>query len=125
MNELVELKTFITKSGNRYNFVCSCNTNRSGFVHKCWMFVNDRFKSDCKCQYYNRTWEPYCYYTVMLGAIQKVKEREYDKLKNEFKTINNYKVITKKRREELKKYISEHGEKLDELYEIYGLVERR
>ena len=90
---------------NVWEFVCESKGNRSGFKHECNLFLNGRFKTSAKCQYYNRTWECYTYQSVMYRAVGMLIEEHEDFLKEVFKNEHGYKQMTAKRKEEFAKML--------------------
>lgn len=47
--------------------------NQKGFKHNCVLEVDGEKKPKVSIQYYNRTWEPYPYKTVVSKALEKYK----------------------------------------------------
>lgn len=66
-----------------YVFICRSARNRSGFTHDCEMKVGGRTFT-CHAQYYNRTWEPYTYHSVMCGALYDLRSSVERQVKEEF-----------------------------------------
>lgn len=94
-----------THNGNEYEFVCKWGNTRSGFKHECRLFINNQFKTDATCYYYNRTWESYNYQSVMLRAVGTLMEGREEFLKDAFKDERGYKQMTAKRKEEFEKVL--------------------
>lgn len=67
--------SFLTEVYNNYykawkfEFSCSSRDSRSWFIHECTMYFWDvwewTYKRYAKRQYYNRTWERFCFESVM------------------------------------------------------------
>ena len=62
----------ITYEENDYVFVLDFKSTRNGFAHLCTITRNGSELAKAKCNYINRTWEPYPYYSVMCKAIDKI-----------------------------------------------------
>lgn len=106
---------------NEYEFVCEFKNTRNGFKHICNLFVNNRHVETAECIYYNRTWESYTYQTVMYRAIEKLILDRTNELENEFKMVNGYARMTKKRREEFNSVLNA-DEKIIELQRVKGQI---
>ena len=64
-------------SGQVFKLTCYYQSTRTGFRHLCFytsMCKNEPSTKNCiaKCVYYNRTWEKYCYQSVLREAITKI-----------------------------------------------------
>ena len=66
-----------------FQFINAYRKNRSGFVHECELHIGGRV-FDAKCQYYNRTWEPYTFQTVMVNALYNYSDYVKSYLKERF-----------------------------------------
>ena len=55
----------------KFDFECSYRNNRSWFVHECNLYFDGSYYSNwfSKAQYYNRTWERWCYESVIKDAF--------------------------------------------------------
>lgn len=62
----------ITYDGIDYVFVLDFKNTRTGFAHLCTITRNGSELAKAKCNYINRTWEPYPYYSAMCKAIAKI-----------------------------------------------------
>ena len=66
----------IKKIGNaEFDFHVNSRSNREGFVHTCYLYLNGLKIGQDRAQYYNRTWEAYRFQTVMQGAVQSAMNR--------------------------------------------------
>lgn len=94
-----------------YEFVCSSVGNRSGFKHKCDLYVGKYPYIMCSSsvQYYNRTWECWQYQTVCRNTVDKLISERIDKLTCEYKDSNKISRITKKHRVLLDDIIDKDG----------------
>jgi len=111
---------------HEFEFMCSSRNTRNGFAHDARVFIDGRsYPSDqATCNYINRTWESYCYQTVMqrLANAQATKyaARELDDYMKE----RGYKRMTAKRKNEFAQYLDENaGDLLRTWAELYGLIE--
>ena len=104
--------------GQKFCFVCSCRSNRSGFVHETDLYRNGINVKHSKAQYYNRTWEAYTYQTVCRGAVYDMLAQRTDSLKDVFKASKGYKVLSGARKDEFKEYLNNDKEMavLNKLY---------
>ena len=90
-----------------YTFICAYRSNRSGFVHECELHIGAQvFES--KCQYYNRTWEPYTYHSVMCSALYEYRQHVESCLKEKFLAERGYKKMTAKLKAEFETLCSEN-----------------
>lgn len=60
-------------NGNEITFENRSSSNKYGFKHITTLTVNG-VKYRATAQYYNRTWEPYPFYTTMRRAASKVDD---------------------------------------------------
>ena len=88
-----------------FTFVVNSRSNRSGFVHECKLFLNDRELSEQKIQYYNRTWERYRFQSVMHSCICDAVEQEKQKIIDREKAARGWQKLTAARKEEIEKII--------------------
>lgn len=68
---------------------CNSRNTRSGFAHDCDMFMNGHQLSSGHCFYLNRTWEKYCYQSVLFNACHNAIESRSEFLKRIYKEQNN------------------------------------
>lgn len=67
--------------GQVFKLTCYYQNTRTGFRHLCFMTHmcedGDPDTKDyiAKCVYYNRTWEPYTYQSVLRLAIEKIYQK--------------------------------------------------
>lgn len=76
--------------GKEYLFVNEYFSNRSGFVHRSVLLVNNCEYSSHKVQYINRTWESYRYQTVMKGLVYNLIDSEREFYLKMIKTRNGW-----------------------------------
>lgn len=97
----------ITVNDKNYTFTCASARNRSGFTHDCEMRVDGKvFK--CHAQYYNRTWEPYTYHSVMSGALYQYRSSVEAGLKKDFMEAHDYKKLVGNRKAEFESFLAEN-----------------
>lgn len=73
----------INVNGKDYTFINAYRKNHGGFVHECELHIGYQV-FDAKIRYYNRTWEPYTYQTVMVEALYKYSDYVKTALKEKF-----------------------------------------
>ena len=105
----MELKK-ININGKDVEFVNTSRGNRSGLVHESVMFVDGCKMSESKCQYYNRTWESYCYQSAMQSAVHKLIKSTESYLKERFMQDHQYKKLTDARKSELEDFYSSNDD---------------
>lgn len=108
-------------NGVRFTLVCESWTDRSGWGHKVTLYRNDTVTvGSYKVRYYNRTWESYLYQSAIKGVIYNVMKALETTIKDTFKKIHGYKVITKKRASEFVMYLNQDKEYM--MYNtLYGM----
>lgn len=106
----------ITVNGKEYQFLCRSARNRSGFTHDCELKVGGRIYT-CHAQYYNRTWEPYTYYSVMNGALYDLRGSVESKAKEKFMSERGYGRLTATRKAEFEQELAKN-EVIKELDEV-------
>lgn len=89
--------------GKEYLFVNEYFRNRSGFVHRSVLLVNNCEYSSHKVQYYNRTWESYRYQTVMKGLVCNLIDNERDCYLRMIKSRNGWTRFPKGKKTEYQK----------------------
>lgn len=103
-------------NGVKFTLVCETWTDRTSWGHKVTLYKNNSLLVESyKVRYYNRTWESYQYQSAIKGVIYKVMQALETAVKQAFKTLHGYKVITKKRAEEFAAYL-----KQDRTYNMYN-----
>lgn len=110
-----------TINGKEYMFINSFRGNRSGFVHETELYCNDFFMGRKKIQYYNRTWECYCYQTVMKSVVCDLLEEIKRKYRIAWKEAHGYAMLTEVRRMQMDKDFEENPPK--DYVEILKLYE--
>lgn len=70
------MEHIIKKIGNTdFDFHVNSRSNREGFVHTCYLYMDGVKIGQDRAQYYNRTWEAYRFQTVMSGAVENAKRK--------------------------------------------------
>ena len=110
----MELKKFKI-NGKAIEFVNAYRNTSSGFAHDSTVFINNCQYGKATCIYYNRTWERYCYQTVMEKLVRQLEDERIERLKNRFKEVHGYTKLTPKRKEEFESEI-----KGDEELKLYS-----
>ena len=96
------IKKYVATSDNgNYEFVCESVGTRSGFAHNVTMFRNGYELLKHRVNYLNRTWECWQFQTAIRGAINTLEEREKERAKAMYKSVNNISRLTAKRKLEL------------------------
>ena len=102
--------------GVKFTLVCETWNTRNSWGHEVILYKGNTFEvGRAKMRYYNRTWESYQYQSVIKSVIFDVIERIKAAAKKAFKTLHNYKVMTKKRTVEFFKYLAKDPE-----YNLYN-----
>ena len=110
-------------NGNEYMFFNDSYGNRSGFVHKTALHLNDRLIGENKIQYYNRTWECYTYQSVMKRVVRALLEEEFNIFKEGWKLSHNVKRLTKAKESEMMQDLAENKPAIyADLQELYMLL---
>ena len=108
-------------NNNEYEFVNSSRSNRSGFVHETKLYKNGNLIGEAKVQYYNRTWETYCYQTVMKRCVYILIDAEFTDFRESYKIKHNIKRMTGAKEAEMMQDFVEYKPTLyadmQELYE--------
>lgn len=107
-----------TINGNEYEFYNEYQNCYDGFNHRTVLFKNGNKLNESKVHYINRTWESYCYQSVMKKSVNIEIEWLTDRIKEKFKTEKGYKKITKNRKEEFDNYLNSYANYI-ELKELY------
>ena len=96
---------YITKKiGNaEFTFLVNSRSNRSGFVHECVLCLNGNEIAREKTQYYNRTWEAYRFQSVMLGAVSNALNEVKQRISDDMKQRNGWKLLSEARKNEVRK----------------------
>ena len=79
---------------------------RSGFAHETELFIDGWRASAARCSYINRTWERYCYQSVMLQAVHMLQEEETAREKAYFLQLNGYKNMMSHRKAAFMEYLA-------------------
>lgn len=109
-------------NGVKFTLVCESWTDRTSWGHKVTLYRNDSVVvGTYKVRYYNRTWETYQYQSAIKGVISNVLDSITQELRNAFKTLHNYKVLTKKRAVEFVGFLNQNKEytTYSELYRMF------
>lgn len=109
-------------NGVKFTLVCESWNNRTSWGHKVTLYRNYAvIVGTYKVRYHNRTWEEYLYQSVIKGVIYNVLEALKATLKNTFKKLHGYKVITQKRALEFVEYLKQDKEysTYSELYRMF------
>ena len=77
----------------------------SGFVHETELFIDGWQASAARCHYINRTWERYCYQSVMLEAVRKLQEEETEREKQAFKRLQGCKNLMERHKQAFTEYL--------------------
>lgn len=112
----------LIKIYKNYTFINYTTYNYYGFKEHSELYYNDYMLKSESIQYYNRSWQVYEYQSTMRKTINLLIESLENDLKNEFKTINNIKRITKNNIKDLNKYYKT-SKTLKEYKKIYKLIE--
>jgi len=67
-NKTYNQKTF--KLSDSVYIDCETYETRYSWGHKAYLYVDDRQEAYKKITYYNRTWESYCYQSIIHGIIE-------------------------------------------------------
>lgn len=85
-------------NGVKFTLVCEMWNDRTSWGHKVTLYKNNTLIiGTVKIRYYNRTWERYQYQTVIKSVIFNTIAKIKAAAKFVFKSLHNYKVMTKKR----------------------------
>ena len=87
-------------NGKEFLFVNEWASTRNGFKHISTLFINGYEYIESTCHYINRTWENYAFQSVMLRAIEELKNKLYKKALYIYKSKNNISRLTKAKRED-------------------------
>lgn len=121
------MRTFYFEAnGHHFEFVCTSRDTRNGFAHDTTLICNggDWDNLSATCFYYNRTWERYCYQTVMQRVVGDEIERCIEAEREDFMEERGYKRLTAARKQEFMEHIDANpGEALKTYCELYELVE--
>ena len=75
----------IFKLNDQYSAICEYKSTRNGFKHVAHLMSNGFEVEETKVCYFNRTWEPYTYQTVLSKLIE-TSQFLSPELKDEFST---------------------------------------
>lgn len=93
--------------GVKFTLVCETWNGRNSWGHEVTLYKNEFFEvGRTKIRYYNRSWERYIYQNAILNVIFVAIERIKAAAKIAFKTLHNYKVLTKKRAAEFTEFLA-------------------
>lgn len=107
-------------NGVKFTFVCESWNTRNSWGHKVTLYKNDKvIIGQTKIRYYNRTWESYQFQSVIKNVIYDVLEKIKTAAKRRFLTLQNYKVMTKKRAADFIEFL-----KQDSTYNMYNELYR-
>lgn len=109
-------------NGVKFTLVCESWTDRKSWGHKVTLYKNDTIKvGTLKTRYYNRTWETYQFRNTIKGVIWNALEALKTALKETFKAVRGYKIITAKRAKEFAAYLQENTayNTYNELYRMF------
>lgn len=109
-------------NGVKFTIVCESWTDKTSWVHKVTLYKNDTLKiGSYKVRYYNRTWEAYKYQSAIKGVIYNAFEDLKTALKETFKAVHGYKILTAKRAKELATYLQQNTDYItyNELYKMF------
>lgn len=103
-------------NGVKFTFVCESWQTRNSWGHKVSLYQNESFfVGSAKIRYYNRTWESYLFQSAIKSVIYNAIDETKAAAKKVFLSVNNYKVMTKKRAAVFIKYLEK-----DEGYKLYN-----
>lgn len=103
-------------NGVKFTFVCESWRTKNSWGHEVTLYKNDTFKVGwAKIRYYNRSWESYLYQSAIKSVIYNAIEEIKAAAKKVFLSVNNYKVLTKKRAAAFSEYL-----KNDKNYNMYN-----
>ena len=83
----------LTIDGKEVLFINAWRGCPSGFLHETELFIDGWQASAARCHYINRTWERYCYQSVMLEAVHKLQQEETEREKRAFKRLQGCKNL--------------------------------
>lgn len=108
--------------GVKFTLVCETWNTRNRWGHEVTLYKNENFEvGRTKIRYYNRSWERYIYQNAILNVIFVAIERIKAAAKIAFKTLHNYKVLTKKRAAEFTEYLAKDPDYIlyNELHKMF------
>ncbi len=108
--------------GIKFTLVCETWNTRNSWGHEVTLYKNNSFEvSRTKIRYYNRSWERYIYQNAILNVIFVAIERIKAAAKIAFKTLHNYKILTKKRAAEFTEFLAKDPDYrlYNELYKMF------
>lgn len=108
-----------TINGISYNVVCESYSTRNSWGHTCKLYKDYNFVSSARCRYYNRTWEAYQYQSVIISSVWALIQEVTNNLKEAFKTVYGYKVLTATRKAAFEAWKAEQQEYKD----VHALLE--
>ena len=96
------------KNINGVYFTIYCNTWKTcnSWGHEVTLYQGTNQIGRIKLRYYNRTWETYLFRTAIQKVIMEAVDRAKALAREEFKRLNGYKIITKKRSAEFLAYLN-------------------
>lgn len=93
-------------NGKEAIFYNSWRGTASGFVHETELYIDGWRAAAARCYYINRTWERYCYQSVMLQAVHKLQEEETARERAYFLQANGYKNMMEHRKPAFMEYLA-------------------
>jgi hypothetical protein len=72
----------IFKVNETIEIVCDWVNTRYGFRHDARLFVNGYEREKAKCCYYNRTWEPWEFHSVLTKLIDQTDQLTQEEKNN-------------------------------------------
>ena len=90
----------------------------SGFMHETELYIDGWQAAAARCHYINRTWERYCYQSVMLEAVHKLQQEETEREKRAFKRLQGCKNLMERHKPAFNEYL-----KNSEIMTFYGKIE--
>ena len=109
-------------NGVRFMLVCESWNTRYSWGHEAILYKNGTDEiGRSRVRYYNRTWESYKYQTAIKNAIYEAIEKIKEDVKKEFLSLDNYKVLTKKRASAFMEYLLKDSDYyiLRQLYKMF------
>ena len=109
-------------NGVKFTLVCESWSTRNSWGHQVTLYKNDTVRiGRANIRYYNRTWECYQYQSAIRCVISQAINEIKEVAKETFKTLHNYKVLTKKRTAEFVEYLQKDQEFTiyNELYKMF------
>lgn len=108
-----------TINGVNYDIVCKSWETRYSWGHECRIYKGYKQLTSARCRYYNRTWESFQYQSVAISAIWNVLAEVKQNLKEAYKELHGYKLLTASRKEAFNAWIKDQ----EEYKEVHELLE--